>query len=67
MNKASKYILIGIGVLALVGVGLFASAQVRRRRTEQDAQIPPTQQALPQQDNISVVASRVLDKIGGRF
>jgi FtsZ-interacting cell division protein ZipA len=72
MNKTTKYIFIGLGVLALVGIGLFASAKGRRRMNESDnqPQMPsqsnmPESQAVPPQDNISVVASRVLDKIGG--
>lgn len=59
MNKTTKYVLIGVGVLALVGIGLFASAQSRRRREEiLDQQLQP-------QANVLDVATTVLDRISG--
>lgn len=56
MEKSTKYILIGVGVLAVVGVGLYISAQMKRRREEQ----------IPQQkDTLVDVASKTVDKLLG--
>lgn len=32
MNKTTKYVLVGLGVLALLGIGLAASARSKRKR-----------------------------------
>lgn len=71
MNKTTKYVLIGVGVLALLGLGLAASAQSRRRAANRDlGQVPlgdagvvPTTSLTPTTTGEAVVA--VADKVLG--
>jgi len=56
MEKYNKYILIGVGVIALVSVGLYASAQSKKKQDEKMPERKPT---------IVDAASNLVDKIMG--
>jgi hypothetical protein len=62
MTNTSKYVLIGVGVLALLGIGVFAMASTRRRQ-----ELPPIQSNVPQQSSASIVdvADKVITSIKG--
>lgn len=60
MTNTGKYVLIGVGILALLGVSVFAMASTRRRN-ERD-ELPPQQQAPP---SIVDVADKVIGSIKG--
>lgn len=71
MNKTTKYVLIGVGILALLGIGLAASAQKRRRAAASNlGQVPlgdvsalPSTNLPPSTTGEAVVA--VADKVLG--
>jgi hypothetical protein len=58
MTNTGKYVLIGVGVLALLGVSVFAMASTRRRQ-----ELPPMEPNIQPQAPASVVD--VADKIIG--
>jgi len=61
MTNTGKYVLIGVGVLALLGVSVFAMASTRRRN-ERD-ELPPMQSQAP--TSIVDVADKVIASIKG--
>jgi hypothetical protein len=62
MTNTGKYVLIGVGVLALVGVSVFAMASTRKRQ-----EFPPMQPNMQPQAPASVVdvADKVINSIKG--
>jgi hypothetical protein len=69
MTKTGKYVLIGVGILALLGVSVFAMASTRRRneRGELPPSTLPMQQTMQPQAPASVVdvADKVIGSIKG--
>jgi hypothetical protein len=65
MTNTGKYVLIGVGVLALLGVSVFAMASTRRRN-ERD-ELPPMQSTVQPQSPPSIVdvADKVIASIKG--
>jgi hypothetical protein len=62
MNKTGKYILIGVGVLALVGISVFAMAS-----TKKNQEMLPIQPDVQPQSSTSIVdvADKVIGSIKG--
>jgi hypothetical protein len=52
MKNTTKYVLIGVGVLALVGIGLYVAAQRKKQA-----------QAAPQEGGAVAVADKLISKI----
>jgi hypothetical protein len=48
MNNTTKYVLIGVGVLALLGIGVFAIASTKKNKgTNEDEELSPPLGLLP--------------------
>ena len=48
MNNTTKYVLIGVGVLALLGIGVFAIASTKKNKgTNEDEELSPSLALLP--------------------
>lgn len=65
MEKSTKYVLIGVGVLALVGVGLYASAQMKKKKELEAMQSGGEELTTTSGSAIVDVASAAIDKIFG--
>lgn len=64
MTNTSKYVLIGVGIVALLGVSVFAMASTRKRNDRNENDVQP-QSPTSNTDKIVDVADKVIGSIKG--